>query len=488
MKASFNVLSDPWIPVVNHDGTRELLGLRETLQRASELREISDTSPLEEYALYRFLCVFLMDALRPQDEWDIKKIINEGKFDMAKIETYIKLCESEGVSFDLFDEHRPFMQMPYVEKWDKQVKSIANIDCFMPSGNNHVHFDHKWEGEQSIPVDRAARLLLVIQHFCTASVQGYPSGINGAPPYFGVIKGKSLQQTLAYALMPIEEIEIPFDEPPVIWRATEDVQPKKIVEHTSWLRGMLFPARRVRFFPPADGKNVTHMNMSQGENFLNTTNWTDPFVFYIATEKGRIPFRPRGEKAIWQSLCNIVDTPNHNASQLLEQLVRLVNPLYIKITLYGVEIKPGKVIYINIKRHDLRFRNEITENEQIISLLKRCVTAAEQIGKRLNDSLRNIGVMPNSATTEAENQYYKEVEACFWRLCDDISASNDMDRQYLEWCNTIGRYARKTFYDILLEMNLRGREMAIAAEQEKWLNSMIKKVKTEGGNESEGKT
>ena len=71
MSASFNVLDQAWIPVVTQDGREEMLGIRDTLMRAHELREISSVSPLEEYSLYRFLGLFLMDALRPESELDI---------------------------------------------------------------------------------------------------------------------------------------------------------------------------------------------------------------------------------------------------------------------------------------------------------------------------------------------------------------------------------------------------------------------------------
>ena len=110
MRPSFNVLNDPWIPVVAQDGERSLLGIRETLRRAPELKEISVVSPLEEFSVYRFLSVFLMDALRPKRSSTIKKLLRQGSFDMEQIEAYISLCEEEGVSFDLFDEQRPFMQ------------------------------------------------------------------------------------------------------------------------------------------------------------------------------------------------------------------------------------------------------------------------------------------------------------------------------------------------------------------------------------------
>ena len=93
MRPSFNVLNDPWIPVVAQDGERSLLGIRETLRRAPELKEISVVSPLEEFSVYRFLSVFLMDALRPKRGPTIKKLLRQGFFDMEQIEAYISLCE-----------------------------------------------------------------------------------------------------------------------------------------------------------------------------------------------------------------------------------------------------------------------------------------------------------------------------------------------------------------------------------------------------------
>ena len=94
MRVSFNVLNDPWIPVVALNGSREILGIRETLQRAPELKEISAVSPLEEYSIYRFLSVFLMDALRPEDLDTIEELLEEETFDMEQIEAYTAADEN----------------------------------------------------------------------------------------------------------------------------------------------------------------------------------------------------------------------------------------------------------------------------------------------------------------------------------------------------------------------------------------------------------
>ena len=88
MRASFNALDAPWIPVITAEGTEEMLGIRQTLFRAHELREISSASPLEEYSVYRFLGLFLMDALRPERESDIEDLLDGERFDKGESTVY----------------------------------------------------------------------------------------------------------------------------------------------------------------------------------------------------------------------------------------------------------------------------------------------------------------------------------------------------------------------------------------------------------------
>ena len=81
MGASFDILRKPWVPVLDAAGQKTELGLLETLERAHELQAIQTASPMEEYSVYRFLIVFLMDALRPEDgEEDIGGLLEAEQF------------------------------------------------------------------------------------------------------------------------------------------------------------------------------------------------------------------------------------------------------------------------------------------------------------------------------------------------------------------------------------------------------------------------
>lgn len=472
MRPSFNVLNAPWIPVVTLNGTKELLGIRDTLRRAPELKEISVVSPLEEFSVYRFLSVFLMDALRPKRTSAIKKLLKQGCFDMEQIEEYISLCEEEGVSFDLFDKERPFLQSFPEEK--ATAKSIANLDYFLPSGNNHLHFDHELTDHRIISSDQAARLLLTVQQFCTAGTQG-PSGVNAAPPYFGVVKADTLFGTLVYSLLPIQAIEIPFDDPKVIWRSNDPVVPKMDVSQTSWLRGMLFPARIVRLVPPKEDMQIMQVYLGAGENYIHKDVWTDPHVSYRFSKTGRFPFRPKKEKPVWRNMSDIININGNNASQLLTQYIRLSDSPYAKVTLYGVATNNAS--YLDVMRHDLYFRKDLAENDEALDLLKRCIESSDSLAKTIHSCLRGKKIVPETVASDAVNYFYEECEKKFWKLCEICLVDGTMQSHYCNWCQSIGQFAQDAFSKALQNVNLRGKDLGRAAQQQKWLSVEIKKIK-----------
>lgn len=475
MHAAFNVLDAPWIPVVSKDGTTNLLGVREVLQQAAELKEIS-APPLEEYCLYRFLGVFLMDALRPQRIGEIQRLYKNGAFDMNPIEEYISQCESEGVSFDLFDQKRPFLQSPYNEETDK-VKPISSINFIKPSGNNHIHFDHDYENVYAVSAAKAARLLLSLQQFCTAGVQDYPSGVNGAPPYFGVVKGNNLFETLVFTLVPLQSIDN-FDNPPVIWRASEPVGCKKLVGETSWLRGMCFPARRVLLVPPDKTGLVSQVYLSQGENFKNSSSWFDPYVTYRSLESGMAPLRPKIERPIWRNLCDIVDIKNNHASLLLAQHINhFAESPYVRVTLYGISTNKAK--YLDLVHHDLTLRKDLAQSEQAIDFIRQAISVTEQLAKSLKSCLcpSKVKLLPGEAANAAITEFYDNVERRFWQICDMPSLEGSISEEHSTWIHFVSESAINAFDNALTKANLRGKTLAVAAQQRFYLNREIKMIK-----------
>ena len=476
MSASFNVLDQAWIPVVTQDGREEMLGIRDTLMRAHELREISSVSPLEEYSLYRFLGLFLMDALRPESELDIEDFLDAGSFDQNLIEAYIAQCRSEGVSFDLFDEDRPFLQSKYDPAMDGDPKPVTVLDFTRANGNNHTHFDHGSKSTARITPDEAMRLLLTTYLFCTAAAQGYPSGVNASPPYYGVIQGNNLFESLVFTLLPIDSIGIQFDSPPVLWRRTAPVIPKLEVGKTSWLHGMLFPTRRIHLVPNEDG-TVSSVYLCQGENFVNKPSWRDPYVTYRVGKDGFFPMRPSADRAIWRNLSDIVNIPGGQASQLLT-LYR--NHQYwdtVDLTLYGVETSQAS--YLGIYRHSFSFPLALTEKGNTVDMLRLCIQTSETLANALRKAFSKIAVLPDAAASLSVQQYYQACEKRFWHFCDQAATTAPGKEDLAAFCDDAADYAENAFSAAVGSLNLRAAALAVAEQQRGILYKSIKKLKKE---------
>ena len=478
MRPSFNVLDRGWIPVVSADGTIRELGIRETLARAHELREISDPSPLEEYSVYRFLSLFLMDALRPKKMSSIRSLLRAGRFDMEQIESYIALCESEGVSFDLFDEKRPFLQSTFDSANDTdKIRPASKLDCTLPRESSHTHFYHDAIENTTLSPSKAIRLLLATYIFCVADGRGYYYSVYGAPPYFGVIKGRNLFETLTAHLLPTSTIGIPFDTPPVFWRNFDPVVPENRVGMVSWLQGMLFPARKIQLLPNQNG-TVSRICLFSGEKFENPNTWREPYATYHSEVDSVYPLCPTSENSLWRNISEIADTKEH-ASRFLQIYKDLHEDEYVHLTLYGVHVKKGQATYYSLRRHDLRFSLILSEQEQI-SLLTQCVSSAQDLGRELRKRLGEIGTVSGAVITAASREYDAACEKQFWKLCEEAAAPDaDLRELYSAFCEEISDCVMKSFDHALSAVRLRAHTLALAEEKRGKLYYETAKLKKE---------
>lgn len=378
----------------------------EALEQAHAYQSVRDTSPMTEYSVYRFLIVFLMDMLRPEDDDALDGLLAEGHFDPDVIRGYITACEQEGVRFDLFDPERPFLQTTYRKDWDREPKSVTVLDYSIPNGNNHIHFDHKRVSTVYTPGE-ALRMLFAAQIFCTAAAQGYPSNVNGAPPWFTLIQGRNLFETLVFGMLETDRIELPLDCPPVLWRNFNEVTPKQKVARTSWLFGMYFPARRIHLIPSEDGHSVLGVYFSQGMNYEVTDAWEDPHVTYRITQKGRFNWKPSDDETIWRNLTDLIDTKGKRAPQIVaqyEDLDTFDRPL--SLTLYGVQTNQAN--YIKAQRHDLQIPKQLLGNETALRFITGYIAQAERLGRAMYKSLTHEEIAEESRL-QADNDIMHSV-------------------------------------------------------------------------------
>jgi CRISPR system Cascade subunit CasA len=420
--ASFNVLSDPWIPVDFHGGTREY-GIWEALEKAHELRGISDPSPLFQYGMYRLLIAFLTDAIRPRSIDDLLDILDTGTLPMDRIRRYIEECERDGPCFDLFDKKRPFLQSAWDEKLDyNAARSVALLIHDLPSGNNSTHFDHRLQNTQSFCPQICAKALCAVNVFCTSGLQG-PSGINGAPPWYVLVNGKNLLEKLIFNLW-VPVLEIPLDDPPIAWRNSQPVQPGFSVEQTSYLYGLTWQSRRICLIPEEESGFCTYtgqqscilvrkMFFQKGWKFEGHKLWRDPHAPRRETEDGVSTVKPRAGRAAWRDLGPLVllygknfKNSRYYRPEALQQYKYIINEIFrdenlVEAEIYGLVTDQAKYISwiqdrLNLDKRlisdDTRavlFQNELPVVEAAAFIIKKSLKEA-RASKSLTDQTETI--------------------------------------------------------------------------------------------------
>ena len=203
---SFNLVYEPWIPVVSQDWQRQEISLVELFETSANLREIQADNPPTKLALHRFIQAILHRAYQgPEDEAHWEKIQDDqGKGAIA----YLKEKQD---CFDLLHPDRPFMQDAML------TQDLAGeiYQAHVLHGNNtstvFCH-EHQWSGT-SIDIPAAARLLLRLHWFDVGGRKAGSSISAGVIPTMDaanvLIRGNTLQETLLLNLMqynPTKEI------------------------------------------------------------------------------------------------------------------------------------------------------------------------------------------------------------------------------------------------------------------------------------------
>lgn len=406
---SFDVMRDPWIPCVDPGGKTAPYGIRELLLNAHSLSEVRVVSPLQEYGIYRLLTVVAMDMLRPKDAESMGELLAAGRFDKEQVDAYIALCEKDGPCFDLFDKNKPFMQDAFDPRYDgdKCVKPVSILLHDLPGGNNHIHFDHRLADTHRFSYAECAGALCAVNVFCTAGLQG-PSSINGAPPYYALIKGRRLYESLILNCIPdYAKPTARYAQPGPAWRSPNTRAPGEEVASVSLLEGMTLRARRICLIDSADGR-VSKAYFQKGVHFVGYSAWRDPHT--ILAEKGS-SIKPSLDKDPWRNVAMLF-AANEHAPLVVRQSAKLLDPEQsVEVVVYGVVTRQAA---LDIWLRDtlvapVRMLNRIWMMDELGGY----IAAAETIGGALARAMRSIAMQTNIETSEVSGrvvqQYYASV-------------------------------------------------------------------------------
>jgi len=323
----YDLTQEPWIPCQTSDGRLVELGIVDVIRGAHEIEDIVADNPPMRSTLLRMLIAIVRHAsfgnvkMIPSGDW--RATWQTGRFE----DDVVRYVEDRRTSFDLFDELRPFAQIPGLEIVEtKKVKgqnviiprpsSIGSIIIDRPSGNNATLFDHVSDGDcpPLTPAQAARHMLTYMQNSATGNTAAYrasgvdllekPGHASFAPlrkGYCVTVQGQNLFETiLLNAFSRTGTLQTDEDEPwwevpaeEIVRLARKGTQqvPKGIMSLYTW------PTRLLRLVEE-DGM-VVGIHDTLGVKIH--PSYPDPMKMYRESKTGETtPVSPSGDRGFWR--------------------------------------------------------------------------------------------------------------------------------------------------------------------------------------------
>lgn len=301
---TYDLRTEPWIPVRFLDGTFGSVGLRDALARAHEIQEIALDNPMETSGLYRLLLALSVRIFPDTEEYDIWFESWElGHFDAAPIDSYFKQWSDR---FDLFHPTHPFYQVTTNIGQSLLPVGILRLD---EGGNTSSLFSHDdLRQDATLLPNEAARGIVASQHAAIGGLLSnpYKTGNKHSPAVSGTIfwmRGVSLFYSLLLNAPPSLDARmggrVEGDVPS--WECDASAAPESRL-HRGFLDYLTFQHRRItlKIEERETGLIVSGL-WRTGGNAEQEMPLNDPHMAIIADEKtGPRRYNVQTGKAVWR--------------------------------------------------------------------------------------------------------------------------------------------------------------------------------------------
>lgn len=381
----FNLINEKWIPVRFPDGSREELGIRDTLLRSREITAIEDPSPLVVAALHRFLLAVLYRALEGPTDIDQAKTLFISGLPGEKIKSYLEKWRDR---FWLFDEEYPFGQIPTFDP--KIWRAWTVLAAEHNADNAKVLFDHvDIENPGTMSGGAITRWMLSTQTFSVSCGKSELSHTGTAPSATAAMVlplGCNLQDTLLLSLVPQNRAIAVADQP--LWeRYPESVDslkagigrnPDGLADRYTWrIRSIRLKAR--------DSDRIAKLAFASGVG--NTSeDQADPMLGYRIDEKNgkKLPMQFR-ERGLWRDFDSLLPDGSDLAPLVIENAVALTKSNRERfpksIMVLGQANNKAKIEYWRMERFALP--TALSGDRSIRSEIRQLLTDAEDAQKSL---------------------------------------------------------------------------------------------------------
>lgn len=457
----FNLIEQKWIPVRLPDGTRDELGIRETLLRSKEIAAIEDSSPLVVAALHRFLLAVLYRALEgPSDINQAKALFKEG-LPGENITAYLKKWQDR---FWLFDQKHPFGQNPNVPK--DEIEPWTKLTAEYNATSNKVLFDHTdTERPGAREPKECACWLLSTMTFSISGGRGYyPSPSPNA--MMCIPLGRNLHETLCYNLVPYPNRDVMRGDSALWERKPKPLPLRNPKQMASGYADLYSWQSRMIFLEELPTGEVAAMRFVAGQGFENSSKNPDPMQPYKADQThGKLPVQFREDRGTWRDFDSLLPDNADLAPLTIQNAIRLaskkMDSMPNSVLVLGLRYTPpsANVDFWRMERFALpealagerHIRTEIRQlltdaEEAQKSLWAACSSFARDLlsrGERIpdrEDIKRFVKQMPGISW------YWSSLESRFQELLREYTLDRGSEDIRCQWLKSV-RDALRTVWD-----------------------------------------
>lgn len=339
---SFDLTSEPWLPVHLPDGTAgPMVGLRELLCRAHELSDVELPLPPASAQLWRVLALITaritgLDTAESASEWQRRRreIVDAGRLTAASVDAYLSPL---GERFDLFHHDRPWLQDPRLRDQCAKSSGVNKLAWGRTAGQNQVWLGGHHHDLAPVPLspeEGAWHLLATLGYGpsgrCTSrTVDDRTEANTTAGPLRGTVSfhplGRNLFESLVLNIpLPEEEEDDVEGSEPAPWELDTLPDPLGPPGESTGLAGLLVNQFRhaVLLTPSRDGSRVedAYVTWSLRERRVPPT---DPHLIHQTSKDGRKYARPADlSRAVWRDLDGLLSesTQEQYRPELFDQL------------------------------------------------------------------------------------------------------------------------------------------------------------------------
>lgn len=493
----FNLLREPWIVVMNEDGSTEQVSLIEVFARAHQFRRLAGELPTQDIAVLRLLLAILHSvfgrfdpqgefaplyddgstAVTPDDVFRRWKTIWDGReFSYPILQQYLERFEDR---FWLFHPERPFYQVPSLDQATRYTAAKLNGELAESSNKIRLFASRSKEAKSWLSYGEAARWLLYVNGYDDTSAK--PKGKNLPSPGAGwlgklglvVVVGNNLFETLMLNLILLRDGQTLWEPGEAAWEQdTVRSEERCEIAHPRNPATLLTLQSR-RLLLQREGNKVVGYSLLGGDFFPQENAFAEQMTVWRKSQEkksGPEEYKPRRHdplRQVWRDFAALfVNRGDHHTPGIVswvKQLKyhKLVNRPLVQFQIASVKYGDKDFFVDDVFSDGIAFHGDLMNggdmDERWIGCILQEIETTELLVRHVGILVENIARAAGDSdvnrlsrvSREAREQAYYRLDRPFRRWLEEIDPVHDeLHIASLRWWGQ----ARRVILDLGREM------------------------------------